>query len=448
MKPDSARRKRKPSLAVAPSPPIDVTTALTVFLVLQFAIPSALRIPALGGVGYLAALWAMALGGWWCWTRIQEDILAAGPRNAVRTACCFLLCSAAISYALAMTRPIPTVELSQADLALLRLITGIGLVLAATDGILSWGRLEVLLRRLVTVGAAFAALGLLQFFTARSWVDWITLPGFIRLTDYSLLGERQGFVRATATAVHPLEFSAALSMVMPIALALALRETGRHPVRRWLPPGIIVLALVVSSSRSAYLGLIFGALVMSMRWSPIVRLKLVGAFIGLAVVIFITIPGMIGNIRGMFLFVTSDPSALSRTNSYAVVTEFVTRAPIFGRGLGTFLPIYQILDNQILLLLVDVGIAGLLMFIGLVGAAAIGPWRLSRTLDSPLQRELGTAITASLVAGTTLMLFFDSFAFPIAFGTHFLMIGLGGAYLRLLSGAAPFMSTGPGGMKL
>ena len=57
--------------------------------------------------------------------------------------------------------------------------------------------------------------------------------------------------------------------------------------------------------------------------------------------------------------------------------------------------------------------------------------RHSRRVTDPLHREIGPALSASLVAGVSLMFFFDAFAFPISFGLLFLMLGLGGAYARL-----------------
>lgn len=425
------------STATVTRHPVDATTGLTVFIALQLAIPSALQLTALGGVGYLASLWALVLGAWWCWARIERGPLTPADRNPVRLASFALLCSVLVSYVLAMGRPMSPIESSQADLGVLRILVGVSLVLVASDGITSWSRLVTLLRRLTTAGGAFAALGLLQFFTAQSWTDWIALPGFTRSEDYASLQGRSGFVRASATALHPLEFAAALSMILPVAVSLALADTTRTPVRRWAAPVLMVLSLVLSGSRSAYLGLALGALVMSTRWSAAIRLRLGAAGALMAVLVFLTVPGMLGTIRNMFLFLGDDPSAQSRTASYRLVGQFVAAEPGFGRGLGTFLPMYRILDNQILLLLVELGVVGLTIFLVLAGTSAIGAWRRSCAVADPLHRELGPALSASLVAGVSLLFFFDAFAFPISFGLLFLMLGVGGAYYLLAAPTAP-----------
>jgi hypothetical protein len=76
----------------------DVVTALTVFIALQLAIPSALRFVPLGGVGYLAALWAFGLGLWWLWARARYGMLTPVPSNPVKTASLLFLGAVLLTY--------------------------------------------------------------------------------------------------------------------------------------------------------------------------------------------------------------------------------------------------------------------------------------------------------------------------------------------------------------
>jgi len=140
---------------------------------------------------------------------------------------------------------------------------------------------------------------------------------------------------------------------------------------------------------------------------------------------------MIGTIRGLFLFIGTDPSAQSRSDSYDLVWQFFIGSPLIGRGLGTFLPAYRILDNQILLILVELGLIGIVAFCALIACAVFGPWKARRRLAVGLSKQIGLAIPAGVIAGASFMLFFDAFAFPIAFGMWFLVVGLSGAYSNL-----------------
>ena len=426
----------------APTPPItldaregmipvlalDAVTALTVFLALQLGIPSSLRIQALGGVGYLAALWAMCLGLWWSWARLRMGLFTSSGNSPVKVASFALLASVILSYAWAMRRPLPPLESSQADLGVARILVALSLVLIASDGITSWDRFLTLLRRMSLAGGLLGMLGLIQFFTQRSWTEWISIPGFTKSDAYSMIVERAGFTRPAGTAMHPLEYGLALSVVFPVALTLAIYDKERPAVLRWSTAWITILALVLSGSRSAYIGLIIGIAALAVGWSRAIRLRILGALLVVGVLIFLTIPGMVGTIRGLFLSIDTDPSAQSRADSYDLVWQFFVVSPLVGRGSGTFLPIYRILDNQILLILVEIGLVGTVAFFALIVCAVFGPWIARRRLAVGLSKQIGLAIPAGVLAGASFMLFFDAFAFPIAFGMWFLVVGLSGAY--------------------
>jgi O-antigen ligase len=412
----------------APLPTVDAVTALTVFLALQLAIPSSLRIPALGGIGYPAALWALCLGLWWSWARVRMGLVSASGNNPVKLASFALFATVILSYAWAMHRPLPAIESSQADIAIARILVALSLVLIASDGIANWERFLTLLRRTSLAGALLGTLGLIQFFTKRSWTEWISIPGFSTSDDYALIVARGGFTRAAGTALHPLEYGMALAVVFPIAVTLAIYDKERPAVLRWSPACIILFALFLSGSRSGYIGLAIGIAALAVGWSGAIRIRVCAALLGVAILIFVTIPGMIGTIRGLFLFIDTDPSAQSRADSYDLVWQFFTRSPVVGRGLGTLLPVYRILDNQILLILVELGLIGIVAFSTLIACAVFGPWKARRRLALGLSKQIGLAIPAGLLAGAFFMLFFDAFAFPIAFGMWFLMVGLSGAY--------------------
>jgi O-antigen ligase len=140
---------------------------------------------------------------------------------------------------------------------------------------------------------------------------------------------------------------------------------------------------------------------------------------------------MIGTVRYLFLNLGQEPSSSSRTGSYSVASGFIERSPFFGRGFGTFLPQYRILDNQLLLTAIELGFVGLAALLGLLGTAIVVCLRARLRQSSRLNRQLGQALVASILAGAVMTAFFDDLSFRMSGGTIFLMLGLCGAYWRL-----------------
>jgi polysaccharide biosynthesis protein PslJ len=410
----------------------DGVTILTFYLLLLYLIPSNRSIGALGSAGAVPIVWGCAAALWWAWYQLQRSHAEAhwGVRPVRLVA--FLLVSAfLLSYIAAMVRPLPAEETNPADTGLIRLIGLIGILLVASDGPPGLSRFITFLRRLSGMGGLYAGFGLFQFVTGRAWVDLINIPGLITNSGYESIATRGGFTRPVSTATHPLEYALVLSMLLPIALSLAFYDRKTPVLLRWTPPALIGLALVLSSSRSAYVGLIVGLVVMFPLLTRAARWGLAAGFVGMLGAGYILAPRVITNLRYLFISVGTDASVDSRTGSFAVVADLVSHSPIVGRGFGTFLPEYRILDNQMLTLLIEVGILGLGVFILLLVTAAICALVGRHRSRDPLLRGMGAGLMASVVAGAGLLALFDAFAFAQAVGTLFLVIGLCSAYLRL-----------------
>lgn len=411
---------------------IDAVTVLTVYLVLLLAVPSSLTISALGSAGRPAALWALAAALWWVASRIQQVTPSRTGRLWVNIGIFVFVGVVLASYASALLRGLPPEEVSPADSALLRLIGWAGIALVASEGIDDPQRFRVLLRRLALGGTLMAVLGLLQFVTGQSLLDWISIPGFS--SDVSGLAgvqSRAGFVRASGTAIHPLEYGAVLCAAFPLTIALATHDVRRSRILRWLPVLTIGIASVLAVSRSALVGIFAGLLVLAPSWSRRMRVVFAGVAVLFVIAIGLLVPGIIGTVRGLFLGIGGDASTVSRMDGFRAASEFIARFPLTGKGFGTFLPVYYILDDQYLLLAIEVGIIGLLAFLLLLGFAIYSAGRAHRLLTDKLDRALSQAVMASTAAIAVLLVFFDGFSFPMSAGLMFLTIGLCGGTLRL-----------------
>jgi O-antigen ligase len=286
------------------------------------------------------------------------------------------------------------------------------------------------MRRLAMLGGVVATLGLIQFFTGGSYTEYLRLPGLIENGVLISVGEREGFLRPAGTARHPIEFAVVLTMILPIALHYAAVDKHRSTVARWWPVGALALALPISVSRSAIVGLCVGLAVLLPTWPRAWRRITYALTACLGGVMFILLPGFLGALAGLFTGISSDSSALSRTDSYAFALSYVERSPFFGRGLGTFLPRYRILDNAYLGGLIELGLFGVSALLALFVVGAVTAHRL-RHVTSTSGVSIGPAIAASIAAGATSFALFDALSFPMAAGMLILMVGLAAAARRL-----------------
>ena len=426
-----------PTDHIGPRRGIDGLTVLTVYLVLLCAVPSGLTIAPLGSSGRPSTVWALAATLWWCWHQLQRQVpLARGPRM-VPTALITLIAVAGISYGCAMLRGLPADEVSPADNGILRLAAWAGILLVGTDGLSSADELRILLRRIAWAGGALAALGILQFLTGSLLLDLWHLAPFTTwdMPNAAGLDQRAGFIRASGTAIHPLEYGVVLAMAFPLALVVATENRSVHRLLPWVPVGLITVASLVSVSRSTLIGLAVGLLVMLPTLSRRARLSVIGIGAVLAVLLAVLVPGMLGTIRGLFTGLVADPSTASRTSSYDAALDFMSRFPLVGKGFGTFITRYHIFDNQYLLLSIELGILGLAAFVALLIAGILSAARARRSSTDRRDRQFAQALIAALTAGSLMMAFFDGLSFPMSAGMLFLVLGLAGGASRVFHAA-------------
>ena len=431
----SSRPRPDPEIAPPPVRSVlrvpDAVSFLTLYLLLLFLMPSRLTIAPLGAAGTPAMLVGLAGFAWWVFHSVQRTSAPRGLPQPVRTGYVLFGCCVLASYVAAMSRPIDATESSVADLGLVATAAWGGVLLLANDGIDSRDRLTVVLRRLALAGGALATLGIVQFVTGTSFVDRISIPGLHANWSLGGVGLRNGFNRPSGTALHPIEFGSVIAMILPLALTLAMNDRTRGRLRRWYPVGAIGVASALSISRSALIATFVALVLLGATWDRGRRIAAAAVVVGVGGALFVTVPGLLGSLMGMFTGIGDDSSAQSRSGSYGIAMEFVERSPVVGRGLFTFLPRYRILDNQYLSLLIELGVVGLAVF-GLLILAAVRCGRAVRLhAVDPANRELGQALVASVCAGAAGLALFDGFSFPMSAGLFFLVLGLAGAAWRL-----------------
>jgi O-antigen ligase len=413
---------------------VDAVTLLSVYLLLLLVIPQRLVLAPVGAAGgpstiFAGLLFCVFLVAW-----LHPAFTLDHGRQPIRSAAALFTCVVLAAYVSANRHAMPTLELNGADRGVIFALGWLGVLLLAADGIDSMDRLKTLIRRIVMWVTAMAALGVTQFFTGLDAAKYIKIPGLTSIVPYSdLAGERGGLNRPSATALHPIEFGALLAMTLALAVHQARYAPPELRVRRWLQVGLISLALPMTVSRSAILGLIIVLIVILPSWrKQDRRLAYVVIVIG-TLGMWVTIHGLAGTLRNLFLNFSSDSSTTSRTGAFSSAAAYISQHPWFGRGLGTFLPqTYFFTDDQYLGALIEIGVMGLLALLTLFATGWFVARSARRATIDPESRDLAQSLAASIAVAAVVYATFDALSFFMAAGLTFLLLGCTGAVCRLI----------------
>ncbi|MFF5499172.1 O-antigen ligase family protein [Streptomyces aquilus] len=413
---------------------LDATTILTGYLALAFFVPSNLTLPALGGVGTPANVFALLGLLWYLATWLGGRILPARGTRLVRVVMCLLAAAVLLSYLANATRESSHEEVLGADRGLIGLGVWVALVVLASAGIQERSRLETLMRRLVVMGTVVALIGYYDFFAATNIADSIHIPGLQSSTAGISAMDRGSFTRPRSTTAHPLEFGGMLAILVPFAVHQAFDPVRRHvrAWRRWAPVAIMAGALPLTVSRTSIIGAFIVILVMVPRWKPQRRWAAIGLILGSVAGFKVIIPGLIGTITNLFasFLSNSDSSTQARTVKYSAIVPYFDEHPWFGRGFGTFTPdLYFFTDNQYMLTLAEMGVLGLIALFALFVTGMHTGGAIRRLARTESDRELGQAFLASALVALVISATFDALSFPMYAGMFFLVLGAGGSYL-------------------
>ncbi|MFF5028763.1 O-antigen ligase family protein [Streptomyces collinus] len=413
---------------------VDATAILTVYLVLALFIPSNLALPALGGVGTPANVFALLGLLWYLASWLGGRILPAPGTRLVRVALCVLGAAVLAAYVADAQRESSHQEVLGADRGLIGFLVWVSLVVLTSAGVQERDRLDVLMRRLVVLGSVVAAIGFYDFFAATNIADSIHIPGLQTSVAQVSAMDRGAFTRPRATTAQPLEFAGMLAILLPFAVQQALDPVRSHlrAARRWGPVVLMAGALPLSVSRTSIIGLLLVALVMVPRWKPARRWAAIGVMTASVAVFKVLVPGLIGTITGLFasFLSNSDSSTQARTVKYSAIVPYLKEHPFFGRGFGTFTPdLYFFTDNQYMLSLAEMGVLGMVALLTLFVTGIHQGGAVRRLARTESDRELGQAFFASSVVAMVSSATFDSLSFPMFAGMFFLVLGAGASYL-------------------
>ena len=411
---------------------------LTIYVILLTFIPSALVLAPLGGAGSPATLLAFALLGWYVLLWVHPRFALYRGHQPTRLAAAIFTCVFVAAYVSANRHTLDTTAQNGSDRDMICLAGWMAVLLLASDGIEGWEQLRTLLRRVVACVSAIAALGIAQFVTGFNLATYVVIPGLSRQVAFEDLGTRDGLNRPSATTAQPLELAAVLALALPLALHQARYAAPGERFRRWLQVALIGVALPLTISRSAVLGLTVIALMLVPTWPKRERRRAIPVALGGAAVIWVAVPSLVPLLYQLFATTGAESSSTSRLDAYSSATPFITAHPWLGEGFGTFLPqTYFFVDDQYLTSLIETGLLGLLALLSLFGLGCYLARTARRSCADEKTRDLLQCLAVSVVTVALSFFTFDALGFATFSGMTFLLLGCIGAAWRLIRTGAP-----------
>lgn len=419
--------------AFLPQPPADSTTVAAAYIVVLTVTPARLVLQGIPlSISPANLIGLLLLAAWFC-AQMTSTLGATKGRNAIRTAL-FCYCTVIIAnFGYAAASHLPTDELRALDRRFVLAFALVGVTLVICDGVRGRDRLYFLVKALVAGVAISAAVGALQFLIDFDLTQHLVLPGLKPSTEDGAVFARADLRRVSGMTANPIEFGLVCASVLPLAVHVAFhaKARGSSSLRWWACAALIASGLMFSVSRSAILGVVVAGVVLMAGWPARRRLQALGAAVAFLAVTKVAVPGLLGVFLGLFANASNDPSIQFRTHDYPIVFAEVAQHPWLGRGLGTWIaPKHEILDNQYLLSVLDIGVVGLAAFCTLFVVAIVSALRGRRRFTDPLDKDLGLSLAAAVTVPMAGAATFDLLSFPTIAGLTFFLIGLTGTYLR------------------
>ena len=365
-------------------------------------------------------------------TRRQRDLIGSPLGAAVLGF--LLLVVFAFANGLRNGRPTTTTIRNFAELAL-----AIAFFFVLVNNLRREADLDLVVRLVMLAGAAAAAIAVVFYVIPASWTIRIldalarfNYPGGAGALRY-IEDDSANPMRAIGTMIDPNVLGGFLVM---IALITAPQLVSAQPLlrRRWIVPflAVEVLALYLTYSRSALLGLLVGVAVIGMlRYR---RLLPIG---GAGVVLLLLLPQAQAYVARLIAgFQLQDQATLMRLGEYKDALALISRYPWFGVGFSGSpdADLYVGVSNLYMLMAEIMGLVGVAVFLVVVVAFFRQQWRAWRQHPGPRLEAVimgvGAALAGVLVSGV-----FDHYLFNLVYPHMAVMLwtylGLGMVAARL-----------------
>jgi O-antigen ligase len=312
---------------------------------------------------------------------------------------------------------------------------------------------EFLAKALVAGGAVVAVFAIVEARTGFNvfnhvsrvmpfLVDQGDVGGFVRVGT--------GKLRVFGSAQHPIALSAALVILLPLALYLA----RRYRQRRWMLCALVLVAASAATVSRTGIVMLAVVAVIFLWLRPRETRRLWPALLLAPVLIHFALPGTLGAIKNSFFpagGLVAEQKVQPGTGGSGRIADLGpglkewTRQPLLGEGFGTRVvdstivsdpvptasalnPNAKILDDQWLGLLLETGAVGFVGWFWLF-ARVVRRFGAEAKRDDSERGWLLASLTAGVAAYAVGMVTYDAFAFIQVSFLLFIFIGLGSALM-------------------
>jgi O-antigen ligase len=332
---------------------------------------------------------------------------------------------------------------TEVNKSLMFLLSYVLVVYVIVSVIRRFSDIELLAKTLVVGGAIVATLSIVEARLGFNAFNHLaTVAPFLQdqgdVGNYQRLGTAK--LRVFGSAQHPIALSAALVMLLPLAMYLA----RRYSQRRWILCGI-ALGIAGSATISRTGILMFVVIVLVFLWlRPKEVRRLWPLLIPALIAIHFVLPGTLGAIKQSFMpaggllaeqRASADSSGSGRLADLGPALTLWEEQPLLGQGYGTQVVNLNaggieanIFDDQWLGTLLATGVIGFFGWLWFFVRAVRRFGREARRDDSE-RGWLLACFAAGIAAYAVGMLTFDAFAFIQVTFLMFIFVAIGSALL-------------------
>jgi len=312
-------------------------------------------------------------------------------------------------------------------------------------------RVDAMIKLLVGGGAVVAVAGIVEsrigFNLFDHYSQFLPMLEYRPLEDSAEGMDRAGTVRVLGSAQHPIALSAALAMLLPLGMYLAM--TSPRPLRWWIATVMLGLGTLATVSRTGVVMFAVIGLVFLWLRPQETRRRLAPLAVPALILVFFALPNTLGSLYGGFFgdgltsIVTegqnevqhAELTSSGRIADIGPTLEEVSGQPLLGQGLGTRIPGVnaRLLDDQWLLTLAETGLIGFVAWIWLF-KRAIGRLAAAAKRDDSPRGWMYVALAASLYSFAVGMVTYDALSFVQVTFILFIVLALASVALAREAG--------------
>lgn len=306
---------------------------------------------------------------------------------------------------------------ASADRWMLLMAASAGIVLVTAETARTVDGAMVLVR-VILRGAVFCSVvAVIQFVTHFDPMVWIenVMVGFTNNGGNQPFQQRGNFLRVAGSTFHPIELGVLASMLIPLSLWRALYDLRGWKPLHWAGTGLLIFAIAATVSRSGMIGIATAALVFIPFLPARVRPWAILGFVGAGLALFVAVPGLVATLFGTATAGTADSSITARLEDYPRVEALVAAHPWTGIGPGAYLTrnAIEVLDNQYLKTIVEMGVPGFVALLGYMVLPGVAAWIAALNAKDEKLKTLAGAVAAACTVAAPASAAFDSLGFPV-----------------------------------